>query len=405
MTTPEDSPEDTKKITVRPRQMEPRLAPSTPVTEPRPVFEEIPVPSEPSTPRKISRKRPSPALRPDDSTEWPGERNSDSASASPSASADAQESTAAPPVRSTRGKRQKGALGTPVPLGVALAFAIVLTVFAGFFFYSAGNRAGFAEAESAAIKEDVDLSNDFLDRLDAALLELQAGNGTTALAALAALQKEEPEVAALSLLMANAALLANNPSEAEANLSESIRKRESVSNALTLRAIVEAKLATDSEYKKMGSPKVRIEQILQQAIAADASNARPYFELATLKRFEQKYDEAVDLLRSAQCRISAADSRLVTDTALEMTLLQRLPDADLKPVNNPRPVATEIVPAAYIAMRTGDFPRAAELLASAREILPAPLLRQILKDPAFLPFVKEPALQGFFQSETPSSKK
>jgi hypothetical protein len=307
--------------------------------------------------------------------------------------------------RPSRGKRSKGGLGTPIPLGVALALCILLTVLAGFFFYSAGTRAGFEEAESAAVKEDVELTPEFLARLNKALDLLQKNDAVAALEELRALEAEQPDVATLSLLMANAALLADKSSEANEHISESIRRRESVSDALTLQAIVEAKLATDSSYKKMGSPKVRIEQLLRQAIAADASNARPYFELATLKRFEQKHDEALELLRSAQCRLQAADSRAVTDTAITLTEMQRLPDSDLKPLDNPRPVPEEIFAAAYAAMRLGDFAKASTLLETARGFFPAPLFRQILKDPAFLPYNQEPALADFFKSTAQPTKK
>ncbi|MFM8365647.1 MAG: hypothetical protein ACKOAS_10920, partial [Verrucomicrobiota bacterium] len=189
------------------------------------------------------------------------------------------------------------------------------------------------------------------------------------------------------------------------HIAESIARRESVSDALTLQAIVEAKLATDSEYKKMGSPKVRIEQLLRQAIAADSSNSRPYFELATLKRFEQKNDEALELLRSAQCRLQAADSRSVTDTAIALTSLQMLPDAELKPIENPRPVPGEMFAAAYVAMRKGDFAKASSILEQTRGFFPEPLYRQILKDPAFLPYTKEPALAGFFKTTEQPPKK
>ncbi len=410
MTTPEDAPEEAKKISVRPRQFrepapQPRETPQPP-QEPGPkpdsgerIFEEVAKPAP-------ERKRPSPALRPADPID--SKNAADQTSTPPPDQASPGADGKNPPGetrRSQRGKRSKGALGAPVPLGVALVFAIVLTVLAGFYFYSAGSRAGYEEAEAAATKENVELTPEFLARLDRALDLLQNGDGAAALLELKALEAEEPDVATLSLLIANAALLADDSSEASARIAESIRKRESVSDSLTLQAIVEAKLATDSDYRKMGSPKVRIEQLLRQAIAADSSNARPYFELATLKRFEQKHDEALELLRSAQFRLQAADSRAVTDAAIALTELQRLPDADLKPLENPAPVPGEIFAAAYAAMRLGDFAKASALLETARGYFPAPLFRQVLKDPAFLPYTKEPALADFFKTHTQPPKK
>ena len=290
-------------------------------------------------------------------------------------------------------------------MGLALVLAIVVTVISGFFFYSAGTKAGFEEAESAAVKEQVDLSAEFLARLDGALQDLQNGNAPAALEEFQALEKEEPDVATISLLMANAALLSDKPGLAQERIDESIRRRESISDALTLQAIVEAKLATDSEYKKMGSPKVRIEQLLLQAIAADSSNSRPYFELATLKRFESKFDEAEALLLSAQFRINAADSRLTTDTALALVRLQKLPDADLRIPENPPPTAEALFPAAYSAMRLGDTARAAQILETAKGFFPANVFRQIMKDPAFLPYTKEATLADFFQKPDSTEKK
>jgi predicted Zn-dependent protease len=248
------------------------------------------------------------------------------------------------------------------------------------------------------VKEQVDLSEDFLARLDAALESLQNGNALAALEQFEALEKEQPDVATMSLLIANAALLGDNPDTAQERIAESIRRRESVSNALTLQAIVEAKLATDSEYKKMGSPKVRIEQLLRQAIAADSSNARPYFELATLKRFEGKLDEAEALLLSTSLRINAADSRTVTDTALALTRQQQLSDTEVRVPENPAPTPEALFSAAYAAMRLGDTARAQQLLESAKSYFPGNVFRQILKDPAFIPYSKKPAYAAYFQT-------
>jgi hypothetical protein len=406
MNNSEDATEEAKKIAVRPRQFreaEPAAMETVELVPEPPragdFLQESPNPPSPA------RKRPSHTLRPADSGDSTPDEYDQPPSTVPPSTRSPAENPAPDSRRSSRGKRSKGGLATPVPLGVALALAIVLTVLAGFYFYSAGSRAGFQEAESAAIKENVELTPEFLARLDRALSALQAGNGAAALGELKALEAEEPDVATLSLLMANAALLSGDASEASKRISESIDKRESVSDSLTLQAIVEAKLATDSDYKKMGSPKVRIEQLLRQAIAADASNARPYFELATLKRFEQKHDEALDLLRSAQCRLQAADSRAVTDTAIALTELQKLPDGELKPVESPAPVPEEMFAAAYVSMRQGDFAKASATLETARGLFPDPLFRQILKDPAFQPYTKETALADFFKTPAQPAKK
>ena len=383
------NPEEVKKLVIRPRKIESKpeesIVRAEPVDKP-PVVEPEPEPV---------RKRPSPALRPAGSL--PAKSESPT-SADPGTNPEsASKESGQGPRRGSRSRRQKG-LGAPVPMGVALAVAIVFTVVSGFFFYSAGTRAGFQEAESAVVKEQVDLSEDFLARLDAALESLQNGNALAALEQFEVLEKEQPDVATMSLLIANAALLGDNPDTAQERIAQSIRRRESVSNALTLQAIVEAKLATDSEYKKMGSPKVRIEQLLRQAIAADSSNARPYFELATLKRFEGKLDEAEALLLSARLRINAADSRTVTDTALALTRQQQLSDTEVRVPENPAPTPEALFSAAYAAMRLGDTARAQQLLESAKSYFPGNVFRQILKDPAFIPYSKKPAYAAYFQT-------
>lgn len=395
MTTPEESQEEAKKIVPKPRQHQTSALESLGQIKSDSSVPERETESD-DTDRSLStaRKRPSPALRPSGSSPDAREKAS--------FPQDQSQAIEPPPSRS---RRNKGGFQTPIPLGLALVLAIILMGGVGFFSYTSGSKAGFQKAESAAIKESVDLTPEFLARLDRSLALLQNNNGSAALEELKALEAEEPDVATLSLLMANAALLADNPAEASKRISDSISKRESVSDALTLQAIIEAKLASDSDYKKMGSPKVRIEQLLRQAIAADSSNARPYFELATLKRFEQKNEEALELLRSAQCRLSAADSRVITDTAIALTTLQTLPDAELKPAENPRPIPDEIFAAAYVAMRLGDFARAASILETAKSLFPEPIFRQILKDPAFLPYLKEPALTDFFKPSEQTEKK
>ncbi|MFM8363564.1 MAG: hypothetical protein ACKOAS_00240, partial [Verrucomicrobiota bacterium] len=264
MNNPDDAPEEVKKIVVKPKHFRERAPKTSETLEPAPkpapgddFFEELP------NPITVTRKRPSPALRSAESLNSPSKSEDQVPSpAQVSTSSGSAEKPQNETRRFSRDKRSKQGLRTPIPLGLALVLAIVLCVLAGFFSYSAGSRAGFQEAEAAAIKENVELTPEFLARLDRALVSLQTGVADTALSELKALQAEEPDVATLSLLVANAALLSNQSTEASQHIAESIARRESVSDALTLQAIVEAKLATDSEYKKMGSPKVRIEQLL-----------------------------------------------------------------------------------------------------------------------------------------------
>lgn len=387
------NPEEAKKLVVRPRKIEPKTDGiadrAKSVSEPRAAE-----PASFDAESGQARKRPSPALRPAASVPLK-EEVKDAPLERPDSSPAADDASEHEPLRGSRKRRSKG-LSAPVPMGVALVVAIVFTVVSGFFFYSAGTRAGFQEAESTAMKEQVDLPEDFLARFDDALDALQNGNATAALEQFEALEKEQPDVATMSLLIANAALLGNDSDTAQLRITESIRRRESISDALTLQAILEAKLATDSDYKKMGSPRVRIEQLLRQAIAADSANARPHFELATLKRFEGKLEEAEALLVSARYRIHAADSRTVTDTALALTRQQRLEDSGLSIPENPAPTPEALFAAAYAAMRLGETERAKGFLDAARGFFPENVVRQILKDPAFIPYFKDPAYEAYF---------
>ena len=295
-------------------------------------------------------------------------------------------------------ERREQFFSSQIPIAWALVMAIVGVVVGGIVFYSVGTKAGIDEAESLVLKENIELSGEFEAAFDKALTDIQEGRGEDALKQLTELQTTYPGVATLPLLIANAALLTNDMGLAQQKVNESIQRRESVSDSLVLQAIIEAKLAADADYRKMGSPRHRIEQLLRQAILADSSNARPYFELATLKRFEKKHDEALQLLFSAQRRMNVVDSRFATDLAIALVQLQILSDADLPAIQEPVALdAVSLLTAAYTAMRQGDVSKASGFLTQARDVIPANVLRQLLKDPAFGPYAKDPALADFFK--------
>jgi len=52
---------------------------------------------------------------------------------------------------------------------------------------------------------------------------------------------------------------------------------------------------------------------------------------------------------------------------------------------------------AYIAMRRGDFARAATLLKTARNRLPADLYYYLVNDPALRKYVRENELKGLYE--------
>lgn len=274
---------------------------------------------------------------------------------------------------------------------------------AGAVFFEAGRRVGRAGAAAEgglAISVKSETASDAQrGELESALKEMQKGSAPGAKKALLGLLGQKTNLPSLALLAANAALLEGDAAEAQRCAQLSIDRGEAVSDALVLQAIIEAKLATDPEHKPMGSPRIRIESLLQQAIAADASNPRPYFELATLRRFEKRHGEALELLESASNRLGQSDSVMAVELAKELTKLEQLPDAELAEAAPPGNDAQSLLCAAYAAARLGDPAKAAEFVAQARGLTPPKTFGQLLKDPAFAAWRKEPALEKFFPKQ------
>jgi tetratricopeptide (TPR) repeat protein len=290
-----------------------------------------------------------------------------------------------------------------IPFLWAVAGAVVVTLAGGSLFYSLGINKGIQEAEAIAVKENVAVPDELQATLDAALADIQSGRGDAAVASLSKLQRENPNISSMPLLIANAALIAGNVELAQEKITESIERRESLSDALILQAMLEAKMALDKNYKKMGAPGLRIEHLLRQAIAADCANDGPYYELATLKRFERKPEEALALLKSAQNRLNPVDSRFTVDLAIELVKLQLLEDKSLPTISDQSPLDSQtLFLSAYIALRQGNSALAAKFFQQARERLPENVFRQIVKDPAFLPYWKDPALASFLEKKAQS---
>jgi tetratricopeptide (TPR) repeat protein len=271
----------------------------------------------------------------------------------------------------------------PVAAGIAWAF----------FSWGAVSQRRHMLAEIA--KQGVDIPQNFQARLDKALLELRTGRAEKSLVELTLLEKETPAVSSLTYLVALAAMQAGHAETASAKANQSLAKHERVSDSLALKAVLETQSAGRSA--KFGDPRVRAEAYLRQALVADAANPSPYVELATLLRYQKRDEEAMQMLQAARSRLNPVDSRAVVDVSIALLHLQNLPDNELPDNINPDKDVASLFSAAYVAMRKGNFVRAATLLATARERLSADLYFYLIDDPAIRKFARQPELAKFFR--------
>jgi Tfp pilus assembly protein PilF len=306
------------------------------------------------------------------------------------------------PCKAGYGKRRSG--NSPVnPRNWPAPVRIFALAVFGALSFAIGHHFGKSLGGTQAVEDSMPLekaaSQAQLAELESALQEIQNGLVPEAKNSLSKLVEEKTNIPSLALLAANAALLDGDVPLAERYSNLSIERGESVSNTLVLQAIIAAKLATTPEHKSMANPRIRIESLLERAIAADASNPRPFFELATLRRFEKRHGDALQLLESASNRLGQSDSIMAVNLAKELVKLEQLPDSDLAAAVPAGKDAQSLLCAAYAAARLGDPAKAAELVAQARTVVPPRTFFQLMKDPAFVPWRKEPALEKFFPKQ------
>lgn len=307
-----------------------------------------------------------------------------------------------PDPKSARGSRRKKSKppSTGFRAGSLALACLIASIASGAVFFALGRHLGpakSAEADLGDIAVPDSRPTELQKReFETALGLLQNGMLSEAKNTLSSLMDQNAPITSLPLMVANAALLDGDVPLAERGIRLSIERGQSVSDALVLQAIIEAKLATTPEHKVMGNPRIRIEGLLEQAIAADSSNARPYFELATLRRFENRDDDALDLLKSAANRLGQSDSILSVNLAIELVKLERLPDGELAQAVPAGSDPQSLLCAAYAAARLGQTDKAAGLVEQARTLTPPKTFFQLLKDPAFSSWRKEPALEKFF---------
>ncbi len=178
----------------------------------------------------------------------------------------------------------------------------------------------------------------------------------------------------------------------EAKAIESIFKRERISDALALRAVLE----TQKTAKGFGDPRVRAETYLRQAMVADAANPFPRIELATLLRYSKRDAEALALLEGARSRLNPVDSHTVVDVTIALMGLQALADADLPADPDPNEDTASLFSAAHIAMRRGDFARATDILRIGKDRLPPDFFEYLVNDPALRKFRTRTELNEFY---------
>ncbi|MCX6971649.1 MAG: tetratricopeptide repeat protein [Verrucomicrobia bacterium] len=279
----------------------------------------------------------------------------------------------------------------------AVAAGLVAVIFFSILFWNLGVGAGISQSLEEETKERATVSKEFLADLDRAMADLRAGDSDKAVKKLQELEGSKADVASLTYLLAVAAVQNGDIPLAEAKTAESIAKHERISDSLALQAVLETQKGSDASIKKFGDTRMRSELLLRQAMLADAANPFPMVELATLLRYQKRTDEALALLRAARSRLNPVDSHSVVDVTIELATLQEIPDADLPQIADPGKDLISSFSAAYIAMRKGDFDRAAESVKVARKIASADLFDYLINDPAIRRYASEPKLREFFQ--------
>jgi len=282
-----------------------------------------------------------------------------------------------------------------------LAFAPVLIVFIllaiwiAFWAYGNGVAEGRLQAEREAQKEAPPLPPETMARLDKALFDLRNGHAADALKALSEMEATA-DIPSLSYLVALAALQNGDVDLVETQAHKSIRKREKVSDSLALLAVVESQRANDRSRVKMGSSIKRSEMLLGQAISADPANPYPRFELATLLRYDKRRDDAARELKGARSLLNPIDSHSIMDITTRIMVLEAMPLDQVPKTSDTTDNPQKLIPAAYAAMRLGDFARAASLLRTARDVLSFESFDYLVNDPAFRRYAQEPQLAEFY---------
>ncbi len=277
-----------------------------------------------------------------------------------------------------------------------LLIAIVITGYVG---YRLGQAAGRAAEHAAAVRIPAMVSEVQMAALNRSVQSLRNGNPAEAITILSDLKSQSGHHPSVAYLLALAGLQSGDSQLATTAAQESISLKERVSDSLALLAVVETQKAGDRTQVAMVDPRRRAEALLREAIAVDPANPYPHFELATLLRYQGNRQEALQEIEAAKARLNPMDSHLVMDITSRLLRLESLAAADLPPqqtsTNDPR----ELLPAAYAAMKRGDFDQAADLLRKTKPLIDRELFIYLINDPAMRRFAREPKLAEFYSEK------
>jgi len=251
--------------------------------------------------------------------------------------------------------------------------------------FFAGTRVG-SRAESQSAPAPVPLQGDDAVAFEKHLRELRSGDAAAALEGLLAMEGRQPGTPSLTYLSALAALQSGDTVLAEKKARESTSKRERVSDALALLAVIEA----GKSGAGLGDPRIRGEWLLRDAAATDPANPRPLLELASMLRQQKRNGEARSFLEASRSRLTAVDSQSAVMASISLLDLEETPD-DKLPASIPvLPEPSSLFAAAYLQMRKGDHGAAAAILREAKIRLPGETYLYLVNDPSLRKFARSP---------------
>lgn len=285
-----------------------------------------------------------------------------------------------------------------VPFYKAFLGLLIPMFLIGWLCFSLGEWSGEDQAEAAATKEGLQLPPDVSAQLDHALIALRDGDSRKAIHELEEVEAAPLAYPSVTYLVALAAMQDGNIKLSEKKVEESIAKRERVSDALALQAVLETQKAHDPTYFKVGNPRQRAETLLRQAIMADAANPYPHFELATLLRYRGEKEEALREIKAAEARLNPVDSHLIMGITMAIMELENTPDSQLPTASPDSDDIRKLFPEAYASMRRGDFVTAAALLRKCRKLSSPDIFDYAVNDPAIRKFAHQPELAEFYQA-------
>jgi Tfp pilus assembly protein PilF len=286
--------------------------------------------------------------------------------------------------------------GFRLPILPALAGVLAVAAIAATISYRQGIATGQKEAEQKIATAGLDIPPEVTAEVDAALMELRNGDPAKALATLKGIHEKQPRYPMVSYLVAQAATQVGDVALAEKCIAETLAKRERVSDALALQAVIESMRPRDPNTT-MSDPKVRDENYLRQAILADPANAAPRFELATLLRYSNRRDEARKEIHAAQARLNPVDAHTVMEVTLALMDLEDKSDSDLPPTPSSARNLSEAFGGALTAMRKGEYSQAAALLESAKAMSSFDVFSYLVNDPLLRRYRDQPELAKFWQ--------